>query len=174
MTYQTVARNYTRNLWSKYEVNIAVQAGVITEEDYTKITGDVYSKYIPTDTTIESYKAAKIAESKGLLEECLSNNPILYNEKYYSITKEKQTLLLNKLSAYKEAIALGIASEFELTWNAVGETSEVWEYEDLLRLYLSIQKCAEGYAEKQREYEVMINECETKQEVEAIVISYKD
>ncbi len=51
MTYQTVARNYKRNLWSKYEVNIAVQANVITEEEYTKITGDIYSKYIPTDTT---------------------------------------------------------------------------------------------------------------------------
>lgn len=174
MTRFTVERNYTRNLWSKYEVNIAVQAGIITEEEYTEITGDVYSKYIPSDSTLESYKAAKIAESKGLLEDYLSNNPILYNEQYYSITKEKQMLLLNKLSAYKEATALGIVSEFELTWNATGKTSEVWEYEDLLLLYLNIQKHVEGYTEKQRGYEVLINECETKQDVEAIVISYKD
>ena len=43
MNYNTIKRNYDRGLWSDAMVRLAVRKGVITEEQYTEITGKAYS-----------------------------------------------------------------------------------------------------------------------------------
>lgn len=42
MTFETIKRNYERKLWNKQMVKTAVKKGVITREEYKKITGEDY------------------------------------------------------------------------------------------------------------------------------------
>lgn len=42
MNYETVKSNYERGLWNKAMVKIAVRKGIITREQYAKITGEEY------------------------------------------------------------------------------------------------------------------------------------
>lgn len=43
MNFETVKRNYDRHLWTKQMVKMAVRKGIITKEQYTEITGEVYA-----------------------------------------------------------------------------------------------------------------------------------
>ena len=40
MNFETIKKNYDRNLWSKAMVKMAVRKGVITKNEYQTITGD--------------------------------------------------------------------------------------------------------------------------------------
>ena len=42
MNYATVKRNYERGLWSLVMVKMAVRKGLITQTQYTEITGEEY------------------------------------------------------------------------------------------------------------------------------------
>ncbi|MHB1154059.1 MAG: XkdX family protein [Eubacteriales bacterium] len=42
MTFEQIKKNYDRKLWNKQMVAKAVLKGVITPEQYTEITGDIY------------------------------------------------------------------------------------------------------------------------------------
>ena len=41
--FETIKKNYDRGLWSAAMVKVAVRKGIITREQYTRITGKVYS-----------------------------------------------------------------------------------------------------------------------------------
>ena len=43
MSYETIKKNYDRGHWSKAMVKTAVKKGVITQEEYFEITGEVYA-----------------------------------------------------------------------------------------------------------------------------------
>lgn len=43
MTYEIIKKNFDRKLWNKQMVKIAVVKGVITETQYTEITGESYT-----------------------------------------------------------------------------------------------------------------------------------
>ena len=42
MNFETVKRNYERKLWNKSMVKMAVRKGIITKDEYFKITGELY------------------------------------------------------------------------------------------------------------------------------------
>jgi len=42
MSFETIKKNYERGLWTKQMVAIAVRKGIITPEQYQKITGEHY------------------------------------------------------------------------------------------------------------------------------------
>ena len=42
MNFQAIKRNYDRGLWSAAMVKMAVKKGVITQKQYTEITGKAY------------------------------------------------------------------------------------------------------------------------------------
>ena len=44
MTFEQIKRNFDRKLWNKQMVKVAVVKGVITAEEYKKITGEDYVK----------------------------------------------------------------------------------------------------------------------------------
>ena len=44
MKYATIKKNYDRGRWTKAMVKMAVRKGIITADQYTEITGDVYKK----------------------------------------------------------------------------------------------------------------------------------
>ena len=43
MTYESIKRNFDRKLWNAKMVAVAVKKGVITADQYKKITGEDYS-----------------------------------------------------------------------------------------------------------------------------------
>lgn len=88
------------------------------------------------ELTVEELKEAKIAESKLQLAEWFTKNPMLYSDnKYYSVTEEKQALLNSNLASYERAQAAGIP--YPLKWNSIGAERIEWTYENLVRLSLS-------------------------------------
>lgn len=42
MNFKTIKSNYDKGLWSKSMVRMAVRKGVITDEQFTEITGEQY------------------------------------------------------------------------------------------------------------------------------------
>ena len=42
MNFETIKLRYEQGFWSKQMVKMAVKKGVITKEQYTKITGEEY------------------------------------------------------------------------------------------------------------------------------------
>lgn len=44
MNFKTIKKNYEKGLWNKAMVKMAVRKGVITTEQYTEITGEIYKK----------------------------------------------------------------------------------------------------------------------------------
>jgi hypothetical protein len=42
MNFDTIKKNYERGLWTKAMVKMAVRKGVITKEEFTLITGEIY------------------------------------------------------------------------------------------------------------------------------------
>ena len=129
--------------------------------------------YVPPSADISAEKLAKITESKTKLAEWLANNPLLYSDgKYYSVTEEKQSLLNSNIASYERAEALGI--EYPLKWNSTGEECCLWAYDDLVTLSLAIAGYVAPKVSKQQYLEVQIRNCETVEELDAIVIDYDE
>ena len=124
------------------------------------------------EKSLEECKEEKIALSKLMLSEWLANNPMLYSDgNYYSVTEEKQSLLNSNLASYERATAAGIP--YPLKWNSTGAECTEWEYADLIALSLSIAAYVAPKVSTQQAVEVQIRACETKEEVDGVVISYE-
>ena len=124
------------------------------------------------EKSLEECKEEKIVLSKLMLSEWLANNPMLYSDgNYYSVTEEKQSLLNSNLASYERATEAGI--EYDLKWNSTGAECTEWEYADLIALSLSIAAYVAPKVSTQQTVEVQIRACETKEEVDGVVISYE-
>ena len=133
---------------------------------------ELYLK-IPTIKDIDICKQEKIEMSKQLLAEWLENNPMTYIDgKMYSVTSEKQALLNGNLASYERAKAVGV--EYPLKWNSTGSECTPWDYTDLLTLSLTIAGYVAPKVSKQQAIEVAINNCNTIEEVNEIVINYDE
>lgn len=42
MSYETIKSNYEKGLWNEIMVKMAVKKGIITEKQFTEITGKLY------------------------------------------------------------------------------------------------------------------------------------
>ena len=124
------------------------------------------------EKSLEECKEEKIALSKLMLSEWLANNPMLYSDgNYYSVTEEKQSLLNSNLASYERATVAGIP--YPLKWNSTGAECTEWNYTDLTALSLSIAAYVAPKVSTQQAVEVQIRACETKEEVDGVVISYE-
>lgn len=120
---------------------------------------------------LKLYKETKIKESKIYLSEYLASHPIQWtDEKYYSVTSEKQALLTSNLALYQISTAAG--QPFKLTWNSTGDECVEWTYDDLAALALAIGVYVKPFVSHQQELEIGIKACTTSAEVDAIEISY--
>lgn len=123
------------------------------------------------EVDIEELKAVKIAESKTALAEWLAGHPMEYTDnKLYSVTAEKQSLLNSNLASYERAQAAG--ADYPLRWNATGEECTAWTYEGLVGLSLAIAAYVTPKVAMQQEIELAINACESIKELDKVVISY--
>ena len=145
----------------------------VLNDDGSKIIDVVATEPVVTAEEIEAHKTKRIQESKILLAKWLNDNPILYTDgKYYSVTEEKQALLNGNLASYERAKSMGIV--YDLKWNATEQPCETWSYTDLLTLSLNIAAYVAPKVSKQQLLEVQIRNCETIDEIDAVVIDYDE
>ena len=145
----------------------------VLNDDGTKIIDVIATEPVVTAEEIEAHKTKRIQESKILLAKWLNDNPILYTDgKYYSVTEEKQALLNGNLASYERAKSMGIA--YDLKWNATEQPCETWSYTDLLTLSLNIAAYVAPKVSRQQLLEVQIRNCETMDEIDAVVIDYDE
>ena len=145
----------------------------VLNDDGNKIVDVVATEPVVTTEEIEAHKTKRIQESKILLAKWLNDNPILYTDgKYYSVTEEKQALLNGNLASYERAKSMGIV--YDLKWNATEQPCETWSYTDLLTLSLNIAAYVAPKVSKQQLLEVQIRNCETIDEIDAVVIDYDE
>lgn len=135
--------------------------------------------YEPTEEELQAIfernKENKINESKTLLAEYLEANPISSTahggiEGLYSVTTEKQTLMMSQYMTYQ--IEKQVNPDAQLTWNETGKSCEVWTEEEFLRLILEIKAYVYPKVSYQQTIEEQINACTTEEELAAIVINY--
>lgn len=120
---------------------------------------------------VEKAAQVKIAESKVALSEYLASHPLQWiDNKYYSVTSEKQALLTSNLSLYQLAVSSG--QTFPLKWNTSGDECTVWEYDNLAALALAIGTYVQPFVSRQQELELAIKACATMEELDAIEITY--
>lgn len=152
---------------------------------YEERDGKIYENR-ELDTTpelIEDIQARLIDITKENLSIYLEGNPLVSavkgEEKEYTVTLEKQQLLQAQINNYvSEAILRLLGGEVKdtvLTWNAQGETSEVWTFDELHKLKCEIEDYVKPIVEYQRHIEEIIRNTEAQDELYRIDLTfYKD
>ena len=121
------------------------------------------------------YKKEKISKSKEILADYLLKHPIKSSchknkEALYSITEEKQSLMVRALLMYQSKIDAGI--DAELRWNSTGNECEVWSIDEFKQLMLEIDAVVNPLVSTQQKYEKDIMNCTSKDEVDSIILVY--
>lgn len=138
----------------------------------TKMTGrEIIVNEEEVKAKLTEAAKVKVTESKTTLAEYLASHPLQWtDDKYYSVTSEKQALLTSNLSLYQLAVSNG--QPFTLKWNTTGDECTVWEYNDLAALALAIGTYVQPFVSYQQELELAIKACATMEELDAIEINY--
>lgn len=135
--------------------------------------------YIPTPEELEAQfiqnKNQKIMLSKSMLAEFLKNSPIHSSahgniEGVYSVTNEKQTLMMSQYMTYQ--IAKSVDPDAKLTWNETGKACEEWTEEEFLQLILEVKAYVYPLVSHQQQIEEQIANCTNQEELNEIVINY--
>ena len=136
--------------------------------------------YVPTQQELETMfqmdKKNKIYLSKVMLAEYLENNPLHSFahggvEGVYSVTSEKQSLMMSQYMTYQ--IAKVIDPNTKLTWNETGKSCTEWTEEDFLQLILETKTYVYPLVSYQQTLEERINECMAQEELNNIHIDYE-
>ena len=134
--------------------------------------------YEPTEEELAAIfkqnKNDKISLSKSMLAEYLENNPIHSSahgiEGVYSVTNEKQTLMMSQYMTYQ--IEKSVNKDARLTWNETGKSCEEWTEEEFLQLILEIKSYVYPLVSYQQHIEEYIYKCTTQEELDEITIDY--
>ena len=158
--------------------SILIVTGDIDISDICEVNNGDYEPPTITEPVLNplsELQKNQIKLSKSNLSTYLEENPLFSTVKYedgryYNVTLEKQYSLMDRL--VKHTIFNGTKP---LYWNSVGDTSEIWGYEELLQLSTEIEDYVSPLVELQRQVEVRIRECTTQDEVLAVDINpYKE
>lgn len=120
-------------------------------------------------------KINKITTSKLMLAKFLEDNPLRSTahrgvEGIYSVTSEKQTLMMSKYVTYQ--IEKTIDPNIKLRWNETGKSSTNWTEEEFLQLVLEIKAYVSPLVSYQQQLEEQIMNCENQEKLDEIVINY--
>lgn len=130
---------------------------------------------IQLDENLEIAKKELIKLSKEKLSDHLENNPLFSTVKYedgryYNVTLEKQNLLLSNIVTYQLSEQSGL--RFSPIWNSVGEMSEPWTLNEMLRLSLEIKDYVNPLVQLQQAIEIKIKECKSIEELKEINMDF--
>ena len=126
---------------------------------------------------LEKIKTQRIKESKQLLALFLETHPLYSNAHnntfdYYNITEEKQSLLTSEFMSYQVLKRAGLNTTFN--WNASGKPCEEWKEEEGIQLIQEIKSFVKPLVTYQQKKEMLINNAVTIEDVEKIIIDYKE
>ena len=135
--------------------------------------------YVPTEEEMvaifEQSKKDKILFSKSLLAEYLEEHPLTSyahggEEGVYSVTSEKQSLMMSQYMTYQ--IAKTVDPSAKLTWNETGKSCEEWAEQDFVQLILEIKEYVYPLVSYQQTLEEQINVCTTQEMLDTIVVDF--
>lgn len=151
----------------------------VEPEEKPELPDTSFKPYEPTpqeqEKMFQQNKLKKITLSKTLLAEYLQDNPLHSSvrggvEGIYSVTSEKQTLMMSQYMTYQ--IEKSINSNAKLTWNETGKSCVEWNEEEFLQLILEIKAYVYPLVSHQQHIEEEIFKCKTQDELESIIIDY--
>lgn len=122
--------------------------------------------------SLEELKDYLIRKNKKNLSDYLYNHPMTYNNKTYTITEDKQSQLTGLLQAYQYAKAIGL--DIELSWNETGGECTPYTFEELVEIYLQMLNIVKPIVTYQQHIEIEIRNAETKEEIQAIDITFEN
>ncbi len=135
--------------------------------------------YVPTEEELAAMlgqaKIDKVNLSKSLLGSYLGQHPLASTahngtEGVYSVTDEKQTLMMRQYLAYQ--IEKAVNPNAKLTWNETGKPCEEWTEQELIRLILETKEYVYPLVSYQQSLEERITACTSQGELDAIRIDY--
>lgn len=153
------------------ETNTQIQKSIKAVEEQINPVIDVESM------TLDELKEYKIGMSKVNLAEHLENNPLestCHGEKpaLYSITNEKQNLMMSNYLTYQIKKSTNPDVKTPLMWNATGEECTEWTEEEFLQLIIEVEAKVKPLVAAQQAYEKQVVACVSKEDIEAIVLNY--
>lgn len=124
---------------------------------------------------LSALKAQLIAKSKENLEAYLASHPITSSchveEKQYTITKDKQSLLTQEIVVAQMAAQAGI--NYQTSWNAAGEACTYdWKITELQQLAFEMVVMVKPLVSHQQSMEAQINTATTKEDALAVNIEF--
>lgn len=125
---------------------------------YEEKDGKIFEnrKLDTNEELLDDLKVRRIEQTKKDLARYLEENPLVSSckdgvEKKYTVTLEKQNQLTTVISDY-------LSLEIPLYWNAQGEASEEWTYDEICKLKREMVAYVRPIVEYQRHLETKINE----------------
>lgn len=113
--------------------------------------------------------------SKLMLQQFLEDNPMKSSchakeERYYSVTLEKQSMFTSKYTAHVTLLQAGIAND--MTWNSTGDPCESWTDEECIQFINEMNSYVTPIVSYQQKLELDIKACKTLTELSKISINY--
>lgn len=134
-----------------------------------------YGAFDYESATLEEAKAYHIGLSKQNLKAYLENHPVFSTVHkpeggYYSLTEDKQNLLLGMISVAQMKAAAG--EEYQPSWNETGQACTYdWTIDQLIQLSFEIEAVVRPLVSHQQTLEAQTNACTVNTEVPAIDVS---
>lgn len=123
--------------------------------------------------TLDEAKNLKQEENKKQFAEYLAAHPLTWVDgKKYGITQEDQSEISLNLMQYQSAISAGQPATLE--WHAQKEQCQPWELEQLVALSIAITNTVMPMYRKMQQYKTEIFGCNTREELEALSLSYEE
>lgn len=153
-------------------VALTIENDIITNIEQNTEAYNVWKESLPPEAdSLISAKEERVAQSKSDLETYLLENPLQWTDgQYYAITAEKQNQLTSKLMA--ATVAQQMSTEYHLTWNSTGDVCTEWNLSDLYALAFAIDKRVTGLVTYQQTKEIEINNANSIDELNAIIVDY--
>lgn len=137
------------------------------------IEKELNSENVNTDMlTLDEYKSYKQELNKKALAEYLENHPIQWTDgKYYGVTQEDQIEMQSDLTAYNLKRQTG-DDLWKLEWHDKQKACREFTVEEFYGLINAIIDFVYPLRRLQEEFKEEIYACETKEELDAMVIDY--
>lgn len=135
-----------------YDINLLEEI----DDTNTKIIESTPNKenYVVDYSNLNNAKESLIQYTKNQLEEFLLQNPLLYNNKFYSVTSTAQQHLDSLIAAAEDAVQFSI--DFTPYWNDATGIREPWTLSDLRILRIKIQQYILPFIMQQQQMEKKI------------------
>lgn len=135
-----------------YDINLLEEI----DDTNTKIIESASNKenYVVDYSNLNNAKESLIQYTKNQLEEFLLQNPLLYNNKFYSVTSTAQQHLDSLIAAAEDAVQFSI--DFTPHWNDAAGIREPWTLSDLRILRIKIQQYILPFIMQQQQMEKKI------------------